>query len=95
MLKSMPQTRQTAMRRAVHGLPPFENAKKRLFIETRPTKPISLVRTLHQCSMLQASALLFDDPGRIAGDEASCDILKTAFGLQRTVTFESPEITQE
>ncbi len=95
MLKSRPQTRQTAMRRAVLDMPPFENAKKRLFIEARPTKPISLVRTLHQCSMLQASALLFDDPGRIASDEAACDILKTAFGMQRTVTFETPEITQE
>ena len=82
------------MRRAVHGLPPFENAKKRLFIESRPTKPISLVRTLHQCAMLQAAALLFDDPGKIAGDEASCDILKTAFGVQRTVTYETPEITR-
>ena len=76
-------------------MPPFENAKKRLFIEARPTKPISLVRTLHQCAMLQAAALLFDDPGQIAGDEASCDILKTGFGMQRTVTFETPEITQE
>ena len=95
MLKSRPQTRQTGMRRAVLAMPPFENAKKRLFIETRPTKPISLVRTLHQCTMLQASALLFDDPGKIAGDEAACDILKTAFGMQRTVTFETPEITQE
>ncbi len=94
MLKSKPQTRQTAMRRAVMGLPPFENAKKRLFIEARPTKPISLVRTLHQCAMLQAAALLFDDPGRIAGDEAACDILKTAFGMQRTVTYETPQITQ-
>ena len=44
--------------------------------------------------MLQASALLFDDPGRIAGDEAACDILKTAFGMQRTVTFETPQITR-
>ena len=39
--------------------------------------------------------LLFDDPGKIAGDEACCDILKTGFGMQRTVTFETPEITQE
>jgi hypothetical protein len=91
---SRPQTRQTGMRRAVLAMRPFESAKKRLFIEARPTKPISLVRTLHQCSMLQASALLFDDPGRIAGDEAACDILKTAFGMQRTVTFETPEITR-
>ena len=76
------------------GQPPFEDAKKRLFIEARPTKAISLVRTLHLCSRLAASALLFDDPGRVAGDEAACDILKTAFGMQRTVTFETPEITQ-
>jgi hypothetical protein len=94
MQKSRPQTRQTAMRRAVRDMPPFENAKKRLFVEARPTKPISLVRTLRLCSMLQAAALLFDDPGRIAGDEAACDILKTAFGMQRTVTFETPEITR-
>jgi hypothetical protein len=94
ILKAMPQTRKTAMRRAVNGQPPFENARKKLFIEARPTKPISLVRTLHLCSMLQASALLFDDPGRIAGDEAACDILKTAFGMQRTVTFETPEVTR-
>ena len=76
------------------GAPPFENPRKKLFIETRPTKPISLVRTLHLCGMLQASALLFDDPGRIAADEASCDILKTAFGAQRMVTYETPEITR-
>jgi hypothetical protein len=94
MLKSRPQTRQTAMCRAVRDMPPFENAKKRLFVEARPTKPISLVRTLRLCSMLQAAALLFDDPGRIAGDEAACDILKTAFGMQRTVTFETPQISQ-
>jgi hypothetical protein len=94
MLNSKPQTRQTVMRRAVLKMPPFENAKKGLFIEARPTKPVSLVRTLHLCAMLQASALLFDDPGRIAGDEASCDILKTAFGMQKTVTFETPEITR-
>jgi hypothetical protein len=94
MLKSMPQTRRTAMRRAVLGMPAFESASKRLFIEARPKQPISLVRTLHLCALLQASALLFDDPGRIAGDEAACDILKTAFGMQRTVTFETPEITR-
>ena len=93
MLKSRPQTRQTAVRRAVLDMPPFENAKRRLFIESRPTSPISLVRTLRLCSQLQASALLFDDPGRIARDEAACDILKTAFGMQRTVTFETPQIT--
>ena len=33
-LKAMPQTRKTGMRRAVQGLPPFEDAKKRLFIES-------------------------------------------------------------
>ena len=91
---SRQQTRQTGMQRAVMGMPPFEGAKKRLFIESRPTKPISLVRVLYQCAMLQAAALLFDDPGKIAGDEASCDVLKTGFGVQRTVTFETPEITR-
>ena len=30
----------------------------------------------------------------IASDEACCDILKTAFGVQRTVTYETPEITR-
>jgi hypothetical protein len=94
LLKSRPQTRQTGMRHAVQGKPPFEGAKQRLFIEARPTKAISLVRTLHLCHRLAASGLLFDDPGRIAGDEAACDILKTAFGMQRTVTFEAPQITQ-
>jgi hypothetical protein len=92
--KGVPQSRLTAMRSAVGGEPPFENARKKLFVEARPTKPISLVRTLHLCAMLQASALLFDDPGRIAADEASCDILKTGFGMQRTVTYETPEITR-
>jgi hypothetical protein len=52
-------------------MPPFENTEKKLIIEARPTKAISLVRTLHLCSMLQAAALLFDDPGRIAADEAA------------------------
>lgn len=94
MLRAMPQTRRTAMRRAVHFMPPFENAKFKLYIEARPTKPIALVRTLHLCTMLEASALLFDDPGRIAADEAACDILKTTFGTQRTVTYETPQITQ-
>jgi hypothetical protein len=89
-----PQSRATGMQRAVMGMPPFEGATKKLFIEARPTKPISLVRTLHHCAMLQAAALLFDDPGRIAGDEAACDVLKTGFGVQRTVAYETPQITQ-
>jgi hypothetical protein len=94
LLKAMPQTRKTGMRRAVQGLPPFENAKKRLFIESGPKEPISLVRILFQCAMLGAARFLFDDPGKIAGDEASCDILKTALGMQRTVTYETPEISR-
>ena len=44
--------------------------------------------------MLQAAGFLFDDPGKIAGDEASCDILKTAFGVQRSVRYETPEISR-
>jgi hypothetical protein len=62
---SRPQTRQTGMRRAVLAMRPFESAKKRLLIEARPTKPISLVRIctnarcfrhLHCCSMIRAAS---------------------------------------
>jgi hypothetical protein len=92
ILAEDPAQRRQAVRDALAGT---ANPKKpKLFIEARPDRPISLVRVLLRCARLSAAVLLFDDPGKIAGDEASCDILKTTFGAQRTVAFETPEITR-
>ena len=82
-----------------HGIvpqKPIEQEPRRggRFIETRPVKPISLVRKLWHCYVHSIDVLLLDDPGKIASDEASCDVLKTAYGVQRTVMYETPEITR-
>lgn len=84
----------TAMRRAVQGRTQEKPQRWKLAIEAKPQKPISLVRALYRCHMLDAAALLFDDPGKFAYDEDCCDVMKTGFGFQHTVTFESPEITR-
>ena len=66
----------------------------RIFIEAKPQQAISLVRVLYECAVLNAKCLLFDDPGKIAADPDCCDVMKTAFGDQRTVSFAPPEITR-
>ena len=49
---------------------------QRLVLEARPTDAIVLVRKLFECVQTNAAVLLFDDPGKIAHDEDSLDVLK-------------------
>ena len=67
---------------------------QRMVLEARPTAAIVLVRKLFECVQRNAAALLLDDPGRLAHDEDSLDVLKTGFGAQRTVMLETPQIVQ-
>ena len=67
---------------------------QRLVLEARPTDAIVLVRKLFECVQTNAAVLLLDDPGKIAHDEDSLDVLKTGFGAQRTVMLETREIAR-
>ena len=67
---------------------------QRMVLEARPTAAIVLVRKLFECVQRNAAVLLLDDPGKIAHDEDSLDVLKTGFGAQRTVMLETPQIVQ-
>ena len=67
---------------------------QRMVLEARPTDAIVLVRKLFECVQRNAAVLLLDDPGKIAHDEDSLDVLKTGFGAQRTVMLETPQIVQ-
>jgi len=64
------------------------------FLDSRPTKAIAAVRSIHECMQIQAAMLLLDDPGPIAKSEAILDVLKTSFGAQRECTLGTPESTK-
>ena len=67
---------------------------QRLVLEARPTDAIVLVRKLFECVQTYAAVLLLDDPGKVAHDEVSLDVLEIGFGVQRMVMLETPRLVQ-